>query len=539
MWPIYVINMKENTVRMENVHRQFTRLGIPYRRVEAVNGAELSRTEMSKAYKPRWWKHYVPLLPAEIGRYLSHLKLWEQIANGVDDGAFVFEDDFITSDDLKYLLNVVIDAPDWDMVKLHVPDYAGVRSVDKKPLAERYELADAYDAPFSAMAYGVTRAGAQKLINKYPPFSRPVDLDVARFWESGISIFQVQPSVVTNGLQTTIDGSIGDLRFRDQYPECGWLRSNTIEASYRLHQRVSRFRGSAERRLFKLWKYLKKPGPDDDLRDLVARVQTGLSLRERARYCPGLRERVSDVIEYTADTMADHHGVAVDLLERLDHHQDATHILHHLRLSPNTGTRKIISRRYRFLWLRVPKVASSSIIDTIMSIDDSAELLKFTSTADLYRKYPELQDYFSFAFIRHPRSRILSCYRDKIQEAYPGTMEHRDHVAPFYGLNGGIGFDEFLAWLNTPYGSDAFADPHWLSQTRQVTLPDGRLPDFVGLFENLADDWSKVVSTVGLPAAPLTHLNPSSGEAGDYSDDLISARYADDIALWNQVRESR
>ena len=504
-----------------------------------MNGAELQRSEISRVYKSRWWKHYVPLIPAEIGCYLSHLKLWERVADGDEDGAFVFEDDFLAVDALKYLLNVIIDVPDWEMVKLYVPEYHDVRDVDTKSVAGNYHLVDAYNVPLCTVAYGVTRQGARKLIDKYPPFSRPVDEDLARFWESGIKIYEIQPPVVTDGIQTAVAGSIGDQRSREQRPECGWLRSSAIKTSYRLHQRVARSRESVERQLVKLRKYLNQPDPDGDLRDLAARVQTGLSLRKRTRFSPWLRERVNDIIDFTADTMPDHHRVALDLLDHLDDHQDAMRILGHLQRSPNTHADKIVSRRHQYLWLRVPKVASSSIIDTIMSVDDSAELLKFTSTADLYRKYPEIQGYFSFAFIRHPRTRILSCYKDKIQEAHPGTMENRDHIAPFYGLRGGIAFDDFLTWLNTPYGSDAFADSHWLSQTRQVELPDGNLPDFVGLFENLEDDWREVVATIGLPAMPLTHLNSSSGEVGNYSNDLITARYADDVALWNRVRASR
>ena len=102
------------------------------------------------------------------------------------------------------------------------------------------------------------------------------------------------------------------------------------------------------------------------------------------------------------------------------------------------------------------------------------------------------------------------------------------------------------AWLNTPYGSNAFAERHWLSQHRQIRLPDGRLPDFVGRHERLEPDLALVAARLGLRVRPLEPLNTMSGwlppperEAIDRHRDLdrcnrakLRSRYAADFRLF-------
>ena len=100
-----------------------------------------------------------------------------------------------------------------------------------------------------------------------------------------------------------------------------------------------------------------------------------------------------------------------------------------------------------------------------------------------------------------------------------------------------MSFGELCRWLATPFGSDAFADRHWLSQSRQVTGTDGRLPDFLGRYETLEADWREISEHLRLPPVALPRLNASStGPAGEADIDAESAallrrRYAADFVL--------
>lgn len=230
---------------------------------------------------------------------------------------------------------------------------------------------------------------------------------------------------------------------------------------------------------------------------------------------------------------------------------------------PNFGAEKIVSRRYRYLWLCNPKVASRSLIAALRSADPDAELIEHKSISDVGAMYPEVRSYYSFAFIRHPFDRALSLYAEMrfFRERFDGVNRLRkeerqrfynDH---FYGLGDLDSFDDYCRWLNTPYGADAFADAHYLSQRPQILLEGGRLPDFVGRLENIGEDLRRVAMRLDMPAPELPMLNTMAGwrpsseavraaRSGmshlltERNRALLTARYADDLELYRSVSES-
>lgn len=80
-----------------------------------------------------------------------------------------------------------------------------------------------------------------------------------------------------------------------------------------------------------------------------------------------------------------------------------------------------------------------------------------------------------------------------------------------YGLTETDGFGDFCRWLNTPYRSDASADRHFLSRYLQIRLDGGKMPDFIGRFENIETDWNRVTTHLGMPTATLPLLETISG----------------------------
>ena len=114
---------------------------------------------------------------------------------------------------------------------------------------------------------------------------------------------------------------------------------------------------------------------------------------------------------------------------------------------------------------------------------------------------------------------------------------HRWFIRPYYGLRLGMSFRELCDWLNTPAGSDAFADRHWLSQSLQLRSADGRLPDFLGSYERLDADWRAIAEHVGMPFDELPRLNVrTTGQMAETAldDDIVALlhlRYARDFEL--------
>ncbi len=149
---------------------------------------------------------------------------------------------------------------------------------------------------------------------------------------------------------------------------------------------------------------------------------------------------------------------------------------------------------------------------------------------------PEAREYFRFAFLRHPAERAFSFWADKHTLARTDRDAFRWFIRPYHGLRTGMSFPEFCRWLATPFGADAFADRHWLSQHVQLRDASGRPPDFLGRAERLDADWRAVCERLGLPPRALPRLNPrppalAAEEADPASDALLRRRYADDYRL--------
>ena len=176
---------------------------------------------------------------------------------------------------------------------------------------------------------------------------------------------------------------------------------------------------------------------------------------------------------------------------------------------PDRRAEKIISRKYRYLWICNPKVASRSIILALRKVDPAAELILDSTVDEIYAAHDEASDYYSFAFIRNPYDRAYSFYAEK--HLATSDLKRILFVEPYYGVSEGCSFDEICQWLNTPYGSDAFADRHWLSQERHLRLRTGGMPDFIGRYENINDDLNAVATTLGMPKLDLPWLNAAVG----------------------------
>lgn len=247
MWPIHVINLADNEVRLSNVRRQFAAHGLAFERVDAVNGWALSEQEIAQVYDEAGNRIYArhDLVPAEIGCYLSHIAAWTRIAEGDAEGGFIFEDDFEAHDTLANVLSAIVhdDVGDWDMVKLFTfdPEAAVISSRD---LPGALRLVVPYRVPTCLIGYGLTRDAARKLVDRAVPFFRPVDEDQKYFWETGLRVALILPAPIKVGDQSAATGTIGDAR---RAASNGGLsrawRSLRTQVSYQLKLRWHRWRG--------------------------------------------------------------------------------------------------------------------------------------------------------------------------------------------------------------------------------------------------------------------------------------------------------
>ncbi len=267
--------------------------------------------------------------------------------------------------------------------------------------------------------------------------------------------------------------------------------------------------------------------------------------------------------------------------------RDAWRIARTTAQRPSLRTEKIVSRRYRFLWLCVPKAASRSLVAALLDADPDAEIFRGVTVREIYATRPEAKDYYSFAFVRHPFGRAFSWYweiffahkiyaetyglyskqkeRSFFDAATGRSMsltsspseaadprwkdeKRRSFFRRYHAIDERSTFDDFCRWLNTPFGSDAFADDHFLSQHLLVDLGDGRRPDFIGRVENIDADLNRVARHRRMPMPVLLQMNTRAGwlstpealkaataaqerRMTERNKELLRKRYAADFAL--------
>ena len=177
----------------------------------------------------------------------------------------------------------------------------------------------------------------------------------------------------------------------------------------------------------------------------------------------------------------------------------------------------------RAVYVEVPKVACSSIkiaLAGVLGIDlgpagGNPHVVDFPAPREGPEAsgplYPGL---FSFAFVRDPWDRLVSCYRDKVRgEAKDFTGFDRERgvahcLARFESIRAGMTFEEFVdAVAEIP---DEEADEHFRSQHRFVCDRAGEVVvDLLGRFESLEADWARVCDLLELPHEGLPRTQVS------------------------------
>ena len=229
-----------------------------------------------------------------------------------------------------------------------------------------------------------------------------------------------------------------------------------------------------------------------------------------------------------------HRGVAGDVMDALARRRsrDLRRMALTATRTADTRAEKVVSRKFRYLWICNPKVASRSIAAALLSVDPDTEVVFGKTVSNVYAIHPEARNYYNFAFIRHPFGRALSLYAEMrfFRERFEGThrvlkmKRQRYFNDSFFGLSEVDSFGDYCTWLNTPWGSDTFANGHFLSQHVQIRLEDGRSPDFVGRLENIEEDFERVAAHVGMPAVELPRLNTMLGREVSSRQALTAAR---------------
>ncbi|MGB5560314.1 MAG: sulfotransferase family 2 domain-containing protein [Paracoccaceae bacterium] len=179
----------------------------------------------------------------------------------------------------------------------------------------------------------------------------------------------------------------------------------------------------------------------------------------------------------------------------------------------------MLYREKRLIFVHVPKVAGQSIEHAFLADAgadwESREPFLLSRNVDsakgpprlahlLARDYvrcghieqPDFDAFYKFTFVREPLSRALSMYK----------YEHADQKMAFRDY-----LEDYLP--DRISGSDNYFHR---PQSDYITDGDGRvIVDFIGRFENLAEDFARVCGAIGMANTRLPHVNKTQKAAGD------------------------
>jgi hypothetical protein len=162
----------------------------------------------------------------------------------------------------------------------------------------------------------------------------------------------------------------------------------------------------------------------------------------------------------------------------------------------------MISHKYKFIFVRTPKTASTSVLDVLESYElerlpiqnvqeplfnfegkkydcnhPPIQVIKKSTTKNIFN------DYFKFSFVRNPWDRCVSAWRYNIKKKFTPR---------------GAPFVEFVRGLE----SEEIGNYKYLNQYDFV-----KGCDFIGRFENLQEDFDTICDKVGISRQKLSHEN--------------------------------
>ncbi len=215
----------------------------------------------------------------------------------------------------------------------------------------------------------------------------------------------------------------------------------------------------------------------------------------------------------------------------------------------------MICHKYKCIFIEVPKTGSTSI-RSILGIPPNPhtniwqtkyELENYWThhggirnriLASLYLLLPVakrkeigakiLQSYYKFGFVRNPWDRVVSLY------------ERREGLQ----LKEKMSFEEFVDWVEFASSTCIHPVPH-RNQLDWFVDPHGNvLVDFIGRFESLESDWTRIAQKLGI-TQPLPHANKNPRRTRSYTEyytprtrRIIAERFRIDIQYFGYEFES-
>lgn len=188
----YVINLDTCVERLEWCGAQLESAGIPWERVSAVAGRQIEfpipEYDETKYRRMQGRRR----IDAEVGCYLSHIKVFKRFLEGSADYALILEDDAQVDAELRTVVEYALRySKYWDLLRLSSVSSGRVFKVAR--LTGRHHLGVPLTRMKGSCAYVVSRKAASAMIRNLLPMKLPYDLAFDLEWLRGYRTLMVTP----------------------------------------------------------------------------------------------------------------------------------------------------------------------------------------------------------------------------------------------------------------------------------------------------------------------------------------------------------
>lgn len=208
MAALFVINLARSAQRLANTQTQLARVNLPFERIDAVDGAQLSTQQKLLHYSPQLNKqqYHYPLSNGQIGCYLSHRKAWQRIVDEKLDYAIVLEDDFYIDESIHNAIkNIEQLQQPWQLIKLAAYENRTRPIAYQQNLNNHQQLVIHKKLMTGCCATAISYEGAKQLLKATAQFGRPVDCDLQHIWETHVNGFSLMPYPVSQNTDIQSD----------------------------------------------------------------------------------------------------------------------------------------------------------------------------------------------------------------------------------------------------------------------------------------------------------------------------------------------
>lgn len=206
--PTWVITLKRSEARRTSLMSRLAPSGIKVNWFDAVDGGLLTDDQVRRLNKLRLRYYASGLTRGELGCYLSHRALLEQIAGMPQDATLVLEDDAELDPHFVEVVDALVALGGFDLISLDGHPKRR-RYVDECTLPAGYARVRSYESKSGAVAYIVSREGARKLASYCDDVIHPIDVAIKRYWDYNGALFNIVPTIAREKPGTV--SSIGEL----------------------------------------------------------------------------------------------------------------------------------------------------------------------------------------------------------------------------------------------------------------------------------------------------------------------------------------